>query len=320
MVSKNLKKGILCGVIGVFLISLQPIISNSRPSIIDPYIFATMSAIIQVSIFFPLYFLERKKLKKRISNYSEISEKIKSLLNGWKKKENILLIMIMGISFSAVPVLLYIGFELAGAILSSLALKSEIIFALLFGFLILKEKITKTQIFFSIILFIGLFIAISQGSFNFLEFNMGISILIISVALFTLIHTLTKIGLDKNELFSTQIVFFRNLISGVILFFTYITIFPLSNLLIILDPYNFLFFVLMGLVYGFSLYFWYKTLSYIEIGKAGIINSATPIISAFFASFILGEIFTIYHLIGMIIVIFSIIMIVRQRKKEKITV
>jgi len=320
MVSKNLKKGILCGVIGVFLISLQPIISNSRPSIIDPYIFATMSAIIQVSIFFPLYFLERKKLKKRISNFSEISEKIKSLLNGWKKKENILLIMIMGISFSAVPVLLYIGFELAGAILSSLALKSEIIFALLFGFLILKEKITKTQIFFSIILFIGLFIAISQGSFNFLEFNMGISILIISVALFTLIHTLTKIGLDKNELFSTQIVFFRNLISGVILFFTYITIFPLSNLLIILDPYNFLFFVLMGLVYGFSLYFWYKTLSYIEIGKAGIINSSTPIISAFFASIILGEIFTIYHLIGMIIVIFSIIMIVRQRKKEKITV
>jgi len=320
MVSKNLKKGILCGVIGVFLISLQPIISNSRPSIIDPYIFATMSAIIQVSIFFPLYFLERKKLKKRISNFSEISEKIKSLLNGWKKKENILLIMIMGISFSAVPVLLYIGFELAGAILSSLALKSEIIFALLFGFLILKEKITKTQIFFSIILFIGLFIAISQGSFNFLDFNMGISILIISVALFTLIHTLTKIGLDKNELFSTQIVFFRNLISGVILFFTYITIFPLSNLLIILDPYNFLFFVLMGLVYGFSLYFWYKTLSYIEIGKAGIINSSTPIISAFFASIILGEIFTIYHLIGMIIVIFSIIMIVRQRKKEKITV
>ncbi|TFG03356.1 MAG: DMT family transporter [Promethearchaeota archaeon] len=320
MVSKNLKKGILCGVIGVFLISLQPIISNSRPSIIDPYIFATMSAIIQVSIFFPLYFLERKKLKRRISNFSEISEKIKSLLNGWKKKENILLIMIMGISFSAVPVLLYIGFELAGAILSSLALKSEIIFALLFGFLILKEKITKTQIFFSIILFIGLFIAISQGSFNFLEFNMGVSILIISVALFTLIHTLTKIGLDKNELFSTQIVFFRNLISGVILFFTYITIFPLSNLLIILDPFNFLFFVLMGLVYGFSLYFWYKTLSYIEIGKAGIINSATPIISAFFASIILGEIFTIYHLIGMIIVIFSIIMIVRQRKKEKITV
>ena len=73
----------------------------------------------------------------------------------------------------------------------------------------------------------------------------------------------------------------------------------------------------MGLDYGFSLYFWYKTLSYIEIGKAGIINSITPIISAFFAFAILGEIFTIYHLIGMVIVIISIIVIVRE--KERIT-
>jgi drug/metabolite transporter (DMT)-like permease len=214
-----------------------------------------------------------------------------------------------------VPILLYIGFELAGAILSSLALKSEIIFALLFGFIILKERITKIQIFFSIILFIGLFIAISQGNLNLLEFNLGVLILILNVALFTLIHTLTKIGINKNELFSTQIVFFRNLISGIILILLYIIIFPLSNLLMVFDPINFLFFILMGFDYGFSLFFWYKTLSYIEIGKAGIINSVTPISSAFFAFIILGETFTLYHLIGMVIIIFSILIIMREKEK-----
>ena len=315
MLSKNFRKGILCGIIGVFLIALQPIISNSRPSIIDPYIFAAITAIIETMIFFPLYILERRKLKIQMSNFSESSAEVIPKLNGWKKKVNIRLIIIMGISFSIVPILLYIGFELAGAILSSLALKSEIIFALLFGFLILKEKITKTQIIFSFILFIGLFIAISQGNYNFLEFNLGVVILIISVAIFTLIHTLTKIGLNRNELFSTQIVFFRNFLSGIILFLTYLLFFPISNLIIILNPLNFLFFFIMGLDYGFSLFFWYKTLSYIEIGQAGIINSLTPIISAFFAFIFLGEIFNVYHLVGMIIIISSIIMIVREREK-----
>ena len=316
MASKNLKKGIICGVIGVFLIGLQPIIANSRPSVIDPFIFASVTAIIEVLIFFPLYILERKRLKKKIK-VEENFDKNQSLLNGWKKRGNLTILLFIGASFTIVPILLYIGYELAGAILSSLALKSEVIFALLFGFLVLKEKINKTQIIFSVALFIGLFVAISQGSYNLLEFNIGVLILILNAALFTFIHTLTKIRLNRNELFPTQIVFFRNLISGVILLLIYIFIFPLVNLLIILNPLNFLFFLLMGLDYGFSLYFWYKTLSYIEIGKAGIINSITPIISAFFAFIILGEIFTIYHLIGMVIMIISIIVIVRE--KERIT-
>ena len=318
MLLKNLRKGIICGIIGVFLIALQPIISNSRPSIIDPYIFAAITAIIEALIFFPLYFLERRKLRIQMNNFLEKSDKILSMLNGWKKKVNIRLIIIVGISFSVVPILLYIGYELAGAILSSLALKSEIIFALLFGFLILKEKITKTQIIFSAILFIGLIIAISQGNYNFLEFNLGVVILIISVAIFTLIHTITKIGINRNELFSTQIVFLRNLLSGIILFSMYLLFFPISNLIIIFDPLNFLFFFIMGVDYGFSLFFWYKTLSYIEIGQAGIINSLTPVISAFFAFIFLGEIFNIYHLVGLIIIISSIIMIVREREKNSV--
>ena len=318
MVSKNLKKGIIYGVIGVFLIGLQPVIADSRPSEIDPFIFAAITALIEMIIFFPLFLFERKKLKKNILDHSENSRKLQSQLNGWKKKENIILLIIIGISFSIVPVLLYIGFEMANAIPSALALKSEIIFALLFGFLILKEKITKTQIFFSVVLFLGLIIAISKGNLNLLEFNIGVVILIISVAIFTFIHTLTKIGLNRNELFSTQIVFFRNLLSGTILLLIYIIVFPLENLWIVVDPLNFLYFILMGLDYGFSLFFWYKTLSYIDIGKAAIINSITPIITAFFAFIILGEVFTIYHLIGLSIIIFSIVMIVREKEKYSI--
>ncbi len=316
MENYNLKKGIICGLIAVFLIGMQPVIAISRPSIIDPYIFAAITALIEALIFFPIFMLERRRLNINSKNNPSERNRINSLLNGWKKKKNIKLLILIVAIFSIVPILLYIGYDLAGAINSSLALKSEIIFALLFGFLILKEKrISKMQILFCFLLFIGLIIAITQGSFKLLEFNMGVVILLISVALFTLVHAFTKAAFDRNELFPTQVGFIRNLCSGIILTLVYLVIFPKENFLWLLDFDNFLFFILMGLDYGFSLFFWYKTILYIQIGKAGIINSLTPIVSAFFSFIFLGEIFTVFHLIGTIIIIISIFMIVREKRK-----
>lgn len=312
----NLKKGIIFGSIAVFTIGLQPVISNARPSIIDPYLFGAITALIEAALFLPIFLFERRKLKKGMYNSSELNERNSSLINGWKKKNNLKVLLIIGLSFSLVPILLYIGYELAGAINSSLSLKSEIIFALILGFFILNEKITKVQIAFCFFLFFGLFLAVTNGSFNLIEINIGTLTILISVGLFTFVHTLTKMRFEKNELFPSQVVFIRNLFSGTLLTSIYFTIFPLENVKIIFNPNNFIFFFLMGIDYGISLYLWYKTLTYIQIGKASIINSLTPIVSAFFSFLLLGEVFTIYHLIGTIIIIFSIFMIVKEKKNK----
>jgi len=316
MENYNLKKGLICGTFGVLGISLQPIIANSRPSVIDPYIFAAVTALIMATIFFPLFVLERHKLKSLLEVKSD--EKIDSLLNGWKKKNNLKFLAIIGITFSIVPVLLFLSFDLAGAINSSLTLKSEVFFALLFGYMFLKEKrISKVQLLFCATLFFGVYIAITQGSFNLLEFNIGVLILLIDVALFTLVHTFTKSRFDRNELSPIQVVFIRSLLSGIILFSTYFIFFPLDRINIVFNPDYFIYYLLMGLDYSVSLFLWYKTLSYIQIGKAGVLNSVTPIITALFSWIILGDIFTIFHLIGMVIIIISIYMIVREKKLKK---
>jgi drug/metabolite transporter (DMT)-like permease len=315
VVTYNLKKGVAYGSIGVVLMSLQPIIANARPLIIDPFIFAAITALLEAIIFLPIFLFERRKL---IHNKtSELSLELKnSLLNGWKMKRNIRLLGIIGVMFSIVPVLMYIGFRIAGAINSTLTFKSEIMFALLFGSIFLKEKrISKIQIVFCIFLYFGLILAITEGSFNLLEFNLGVVILTVSVALFTLIHTFTKSGFDRNELFPTQVVFIRNLVSGIILFMLYILIFPIQNLQILFEFENFIFFLVMAIDYGFSLFLWYKTLTYIQIGKASFINSLTPVSTAVFSFLILGNILTIYHLVGTLIIIVSIYFIVREKKE-----
>ena len=49
--------------------------------------------------------------------------------------------------------------------------------------------------------------------------------------------------------------------------------------------------------------------------KASTIFGVTPITTALFATFFLGELFTFAHLIGTIIVIISIIVIVNQKRR-----
>ena len=112
MGTENLKKGLLFGIIAIFTIGLLPVIANSRPKIIDPYLFAVITSLIEALIFLPVYILERRKLK--VSIEIETDEKLqlmnKSLLNGWKKVNSIKLLLIIGLTFSIVPVLNYIGF------------------------------------------------------------------------------------------------------------------------------------------------------------------------------------------------------------------
>ncbi|MHA2289636.1 MAG: EamA family transporter, partial [Promethearchaeota archaeon] len=162
MDNHNLKKGIIFASICIFTIGLQPVISNARPSIIDPYLFGAVTALIEALLFFPIFLIERNKLKRTQSVIEEEIKRNLSLIHGWKTKSTIKVIIIIGLTFSAVPILLYIGYDLAGPIISSLTMKSEIIFALIFGFFFLKEKISKVQILFCILLFFGLIIAITD--------------------------------------------------------------------------------------------------------------------------------------------------------------
>lgn len=320
MENYNFKKGLLYSASGAFLMGLQPVIANARPSSVDAYIFGAITALIEALIFFPIFIIERRKLKSKMRN-SPKQENVSLLLYGWKKKNNLILLIIIVIGFSFIPIFLYIGYSLAGSINSALASKSEIIFALIFGYFMLNERISKLQIVFCVILFFGLILAVTQGSLNIIELNLGVILIVFTVGLFTLIHTLTKNSLEKNELFSSQVVFIRNFFSGILLISTYFFFFPLDNVSILLTPINYVYFILNGVDYGFTLFFWYKALTYFQIGKITIIGSLTPIVTAIFSFLLLNEVFTIYHFLGTIIMIFAIIMIIKEKKvtKNKIT-
>ncbi len=296
--------------VSLFLVSLQPIVTLSRPRVLDVYIFAAMTCIVETIIFTPLMRVERQKIKSEMEKSPSKFDEMHLLLHGWKNNKKALLYI--GINFGIAQILFYVAYEFAGAINGSLAQQTTIIFALLFGFLINHEKISKTQILFSFILLFGLTLAVTQGNFNLLEINIGVGILMITTMLWMLAHSITKPMFDRNEITPIQLSFIRYVISGLFLITTYFIFFPLGNISLLLDPINILFFIMIGVLYGFDVLFWYKSLERIEMSKASVIVSPMPILVALFAFIILGESFTIFHLIGTLIIIFSITMIVRK--------
>lgn len=322
MENENYVKGVLFGLCGVVLIGLQPIVANARPAYIDSYIFAAMTVSIEALLFLPIMLLERRQMRAKLENGSiamgsEAAAEIESRLHGWKEGKNRLLIVYVGLTFAIAQVLFFIGYQEAGAINGSLAQKTTVMFGLLFGYLINKERIRPAQIIFSAVMLFGLALAITQGSFNVLEFNFGVLILLIMAILWMLAHAFTKPIFDRKETTASFMVFTRNAIGGVFLLSTYFLIYPLENAALFWDPAAIGFFVLMGLNYASGLYCWYQVLSILGTSKGTALVSGTPIITALFATLILGEVFTIYHLIGMLIVIVSVIVIVKPTKEEE---
>ncbi|MFX1590506.1 MAG: DMT family transporter [Promethearchaeota archaeon] len=313
MVKLNYIKGILFGIGSAILIGIQPIIVISLPPEIDAYLFATMTVFYETIIFLPLFFLERRRLNLTLKQDPSKLDEVNLLKNGWKRNKYFLIYI--GINFAIAQILLYLAYQLSGAINASLAQKTTIIFGLLFGFLINHEKISLMQIIFSIILFFGLTLAVTQGNFNIIEFNIGVLIMLLTTAIWMLAHTFTKPILESKELTSIQLVFIRNLLNSIILISTYFIFFPIQNIRLILDPISQFYFIIMGFAYGFDLFFWYKAISYINVSTATIIIAPSPIITALFATLFLGEKFTIFHLLGTIIIIISILVIVKEKGK-----
>ncbi len=317
---KNIKKGLLTGTIGVIFVGLQPIIALLRPSVIDAYLSGAMTCLVETMIFFPIMLVELKFMNSgtRKINNQKYPKNRSYFLKGWKK--NIWLLLFIGLLFALNQVLFFVGYSLSGAINGSLTQKTTVFFGIILGYLILKERVTKLQLIFSFVLFFGLTISITQF-FTFLNITntilIGVGILLLITFFWMVGHTLTKPIFSRNDATPIQMVFIRNFISGVILISTYLIFFT-PDLNIFIEPANLLFFFTMGSVYGAGLVCWYLTLSYINVSKATTIFAPTPITSAIFATLILGDTFTIAHLIGTVLIILSIIIIVNQKENHKI--
>ncbi|HUX99629.1 MAG TPA: DMT family transporter [Candidatus Deferrimicrobium sp.] len=315
MVKKETKLGILFGIVSIFLGGIQPVVARARPVILDPHIFSGMSCLFQALIFIPIFLLEFRLKKKSVSPKVATGKTLNRGSQLYLGKSKWVLFLIVGVVFSLALFLYYFGLDLAGAINGTLAQKSTAFFGLLFGYLILKERINKIQIISCCVLFFGMILAVTQGNFSLLQLNFGVVVILICSAIWMVGHTFSKPYLSERVTTSSELLIMRNLISAAVLILTYLMMYGPSQMLIIFDPTNAMAYIFMGFIYGSNLFCWYQIMKYLDISIGTIIITPQIIVTAFFGSIFLGEAFTIFHLIGLIIIIASILVIGYSARK-----
>ncbi|TFF89430.1 MAG: DMT family transporter [Promethearchaeota archaeon] len=317
MIKRETKLGFLFAVLANIFGGIQPVIANLRPETFDSFLFAGITAVIQIIVILPIFIIKIKILKTNQNKVKNLENPSHKSFRFYFGKSKWYLFIIIGTMFSLVMFLYYSGLYIAGSINGTLALKSTAFFGLLFGFLLLKEKVTYIQIIFSSILFFGLILAVTQGNFNLLELNIGVILILICAAIWMIGHTCSKPYLQNNITSSSELLIWRNIFSACILLSLYVLIFgPNQFISLLSDPTNAFFYIICGIIYAGNLFSWYQIIKYLDISLGTILITPQVIVSAIFGT-IFGEKFTYYHLIGLIIIIISIIIINWESKRKK---
>lgn len=205
--------------------------------------------------------------------------------------------------------LAYSSATYAGAITSLVPL-----FVALFSIFLLKEKPSNNLLIALLLSMFGMLLLF----YNDLDSNIsyyGLTFLLLSVfpeALFTVLGKYTS-----SILSPLTIALIANLVNIVLFLPGCMYLDINSEIPNILSSYKILNSLL---IYGTSgalfFLFWYKGLSKVEASVAGLFTSLSPVFTILLAAVFLRESTTIYHWIGTLIIVFSLLMISKGEKKK----
>ncbi|MBN2157425.1 MAG: DMT family transporter [Candidatus Lokiarchaeota archaeon] len=305
--SPNFKIGVITAIITVIAISTQPIISEKRPDVLYPVIYAIATVLFENILIFPLAL--KHTLNQRKNPSGQLKFTIKK--HWWR-------FLTVGIVFALSQIMFFYGFDSSGesaAISGSIAMKSSIIFTIIIGWIFLKEKASIIQIIFTAVILVALVYTLTLGSFRVEEMNIGTLVLFLMPLLWTVGHSVTKPILQQGLVKPSQVIFIRTLIGMVLLFSVWLCTYSISDLVLFLDWSNLLYMFLIGLSYVIGHYGWYSSIKHIDLALSSAIQAPQPILTSFFAWWILNEPIKFYHYIGLAVIFTSILIILYDKNR-----
>lgn len=287
------KSGTIFILIGLIVYGIHPIIVEFGGLVVAPLVFASTAALIAGCV--ALIFARRTTppIGKDISR----SDTKRLVMAG-----------VLG-TFLAFTCF-FIGLQFTSSNNAAVILRSELVFALLFGFLFLDETISKRQAVLMTLMLVGVLLVVATTQLATIGFG-DILILITPVA-WAAGHTFAKPTLQRVAPWT--VVAYRNLVGGTLLLLLAGTLLLLGSPVILVPN--------LGLVVGVILVeaiviflahgLWYEGISRINLGKATALIAPAPLVTFLLSTLIFQIPPTIWQLLGALIVILSTILLSRE--------
>jgi len=283
---KKEKEGLIFVIITIFIAGALPIIIKYGVGLIHPLFFATFSSLIAGSLLFVLATIK--------GNWRILFNK--------KYLFHLLLIGFFGITLS--NICFFFGVTLTSGINSSILLQIEPLYAIFIGYILLNEKITLKQIFFTFIIILGTLVVVCRVEFSL---NWGDLLVLLTPLCWQIAHFFSKrLMAAYKEITPMLIATARTLYGGIFLFI-------LSNIVGIrqydkLGVKSVLLILLFQGIVGFALHYsiWYEAIKRLNLSKATTLVSVYPTFSIVLAWFILKEAPNFYQISGFVIIMVGI--------------
>ncbi len=205
---------------------------------------------------------------------------------------------------------LFIGLQLSSSNNAAIILRSELVFAILFGFFFLNETISKRQLAWMGLMVFGVILVVVTNQLTAL--GIGDLLLLITPMAWAAGHTFAKPALQRVSTWTA--VAYRNLVGGALLLLLATgiillgsPIFYTSNLVIVVTVI-----AVEAVVILLAHSLWYEGIRRINLGKATALIAPAPLVTFALYAVVFQVPPTPWQLIGAIIVIGATILLARE--------
>jgi len=283
---KKEKEGIIFVIITIFIAGALPIIIKYGTGLINPLFFATFSSLIAGIFLFVLAVLK--------GNWKILFDK--------RYFFHFLLIGFFGITLS--NICFFFGVTLTSGINSSILLVIEPLYAIFIGYILLNEKITLRQMFFTFVIMLGTVVVVSRAKFSL---NWGDLLVLLTPLCWQIAHFFSKRLMTAHKEITPMIIATaRTLYGGIFLFI--LSSAKGMNQYNKLGVKGVLLILLFQGIIGFALHYsiWYEAIKRLNLSKATTLVSVYPTFSIALAWLILKEVPSFYQLAGFALIMVGI--------------
>jgi len=283
---KTEREGIIFVIITIFIAGALPIVVKYGTGLINPLFFAAFSSLIAGIFLFVLAALK--------GNWRILFNK--------RYFFHLLLIGFFGITLS--NICFFFGVTLTSGINSSILLVIEPLYAIFIGYILLNEKITLKQMFFTFVIMLGTIVVVFRAKFSL---NWGDLLVLLTPLCWQIAHFFSKrLMTAHKEITPMLIATARTLYGGAFLFI--LSGIEGANQYDKLGITNILLLLIFQGIIGFALHYsiWYEAIKRLNLSKATTLVSVYPTFSILLAWLILKELPTFYQLAGFALIMVGI--------------
>ena len=270
-------EGTLLAFVVLILLGLEPVVIKANP--VNPFAFASLSAIIASLILWPIVLL-RGQAREVLERPGELK---KAFLTG---------LFATAIAYS----LFSYGTRLSSAVNSAIITRFEVFYSFLISWLLLRERISGRAVLSALTLIAGVFLVVTQGKRP--ELLKGDVLLLLTPLFWQLGHAVAK----KTNYSPLTIAALRNTFGGLLLLVP-----------AVIMGFAFTRFALAeGIIIALTQGLWYLAIARINLSKATAILTPAPALTVLISTAVLGETVTVYHLSGLALITLGTLTISRE--------